>query len=78
MLIDGAIIMVIGTGTVFAFLGMLVCMISLIAFLVNLLPTTNTNAIATGVGKLSSDNFKGEEIAIAIAIAKAFAEGEQQ
>ena len=78
MLIDGAVIMVIGTGTVFAFLGILVCMISLIAFLVNLFPSANTETIAAGIGKLSHDNFKVEEIAIAIAVAKAFSEGEQQ
>ncbi len=78
MLIDGAIIMVIGTGTVFAFLGILVCMISLMTLLVKRFPSTNPQAIATGIGKLSCDNFKAEKVAIAIAIAKAFAEGEQQ
>lgn len=76
MLIDGAIIMVIGTGTVFAFLGIMVCMITLMAYLVNRFPSTNPQTVAANTGRLSCDNFKAEKIAIAIAVAKAFAEGE--
>lgn len=76
MLIDGAIIMVIGTGTVFTFLGIMVCMITLMTYLVNRFPSTNPQTVAANTGRLACDNFKAEKIAIAIAVAKAFAEGE--
>ena len=75
MLIDGSVIMLIGMGTVFSFLGILVLLIHLMTFLIKKLPVAG---LASPASNTLQDIPKAEQIAVVIAAARAFAEGEKR
>jgi len=75
MLFDGAVVMLIGTGTVFSFLIIMVLMIYLMAYLVRNL---SNSAAELAVGKKSPDNLDTEKVAVVIAAARAFGKGAQE
>lgn len=78
MLIDGTIVMVIGMGTVCLFLCIMVAMMHAMAFLMrNNSKAIHEFAVAGGVAGSNHDLSHNEEIAVAIAAAKAFAERKQ-
>jgi sodium pump decarboxylase gamma subunit len=76
MLIDGAIIMAIGMGTVFVFLGLMVLLMTLLARVMKKFPTTDMKSDFSA--EKSGDSCCAgaavhEEIAAVIAAVKAFA-----
>ncbi len=76
MLIDGSIIMAIGMGTVFSFLGTMVAMMQVIARIMKKSPhTLRENVLNRGFS--DSEKNHAEELAVVIAAARAYAEGDQ-
>ena len=77
MLIDGSIIMAIGMGTVFSFLGIMVAMMQAIACLMK-----NSTHVTTQPADLNHDlsereKIHSEELAVVLAAARAYAEGDR-
>ena len=74
MLIDGVVIMAIGMGTVFIFLGIMVAMVEMIAFFMRATPANVTET--TGAGVLHSEVSSSEEIAVILAAVRDYTQGE--
>ncbi len=74
MLIDGVVIMAIGMGTVFIFLGIMVAMVEMIAFFMRSTPLNVSETTATGV--LHSEVSSSEEIAVILAAVRDYTQGE--
>ncbi|MDD3147308.1 MAG: OadG family protein [Candidatus Riflebacteria bacterium] len=76
MLIDGTVVMAIGMGVVFSFLGVMVAMMNLIAFLMK--PYSQMAPVKDAAVTFSAgENNPSEELAVVIAAARAFSERKQ-
>lgn len=78
MLIDGTVVMVIGMGTVFSFLGIMVALMHLMAIVMKHFPGQTPIQVTPTRPSVSADSRQAEEIAVVIAAARAYAEGKQQ
>lgn len=79
MLVDGTIVMVIGMGSVFIFLLIMVALIRVMTRIMKLFPGQSpVLATAAGFSANPGSSNTTEELAVVIAAAKAFAAGEQK
>lgn len=70
MIVDGVVVMVIGMGTVFTFLGIMVALMHLMAEVMK-----RVSVVAPADSGCSRNS---EELAVVIAAARAYAEGKQK